>query len=375
MSDIAILGAGPAGLAAARLLHLRGIDCTVYERDADRHARTQGGSLDLGTESGLRAITACGLAEQFERCARPQGQHTNYFDRHGTLLLATDAEDDDEARPEIDRLELRSMLLDSLPVGTVRWGCEVADVSRIGDRWRIALSDGDHVDADLVIGADGSNSRIRRLVTDVVPAYTGVTLIAGVIAEPRPDSYAASLVGEGAGLAFAADQAFLLQRNGDGSIQVYYTQRRAEDPRRAVGTVLHDPAFIRAELDRELADWSPRMRGVLDEVEAPFVWWPLYVMPARQTWREHSGVTLIGDAAHVMPPYSGQGVNMGLLDALELDGALSEHPDVDAAVAAYEKSMLARMEPIIGATTAYENLVLNPDGPQALLDLAQTGGR
>jgi len=142
-----------------------------------------------------------------------------------------------------------------------------------------------------------------------------------------------------------------------------------------LGTVLHDPAFIRAELDRELAEWSPQMRGVLDEVETSFVWWPLYVLPTRQTWREHSGVTLIGDAAHVMPPYSGQGVNMGLLDALELDGALREHADTDAAIAAYEKSMLARMEPIIAATTAYESLVLNPDGPQALLDLAQTGGR
>jgi hypothetical protein len=110
----------------------------------------------------------------------------------------------------------------------------------------------------------------------VAPAYTGVTLIAGAIARPKPGSYAAELVGAGSGLAFAPDQAFWLQRNGDGSIQVYYVQRRAEDPRRAVGTVLHDPAFVRAELDRELAKWSPQMRGVLDEVATPFVWWPLY---------------------------------------------------------------------------------------------------
>jgi 2-polyprenyl-6-methoxyphenol hydroxylase-like FAD-dependent oxidoreductase len=132
MTDIAILGAGPAGLAAARLLHRRGIDCDVYERDAAQHARTQGGSLDLGPESGLRAITACGLTEEFERHARSQGQHTNYFDRHGTLLLETDAADEREVRPEIDRLELRTMPLDSLPAGTVRWGKDVSAVDGSG---------------------------------------------------------------------------------------------------------------------------------------------------------------------------------------------------------------------------------------------------
>lgn len=375
MSDIAILGAGPAGLALARLLHLDGVECAVYERDADQHARTQDGSLDLGAERGLRTIAACGLTEEFDRYARPQGQHTNYFDQHGTLLLETDAKDEGRGaagdRPagaahDAAGLTARRHL---------RWGREVVSVSRAENRWRMVFSNGEHVDADLVIGADGINSHTRPLVTEVAPAYTGVTLIAGAVTQPRPDSYAAELVGEGAGLAFAADQAFLLQRNGDGSVQVYYTQRRAEDPRRSVGTVLHDPAIIRTELDRELADWSPGMRGVLDEVETPFVWWPLYVVPARQTWHEHTGVTLIGDAAHIMPPHSGQGMNMALLDALELAKALAGHAEPDAAIAAYEKSMLARMEPIVAATMAYENLVLNPDGPAALLYLSRTGGR
>ncbi|SNT53802.1 FAD binding domain-containing protein [Streptosporangium subroseum] len=113
--EIVILGAVPAGLATARLLHLHGVRARVLEKDADRLARTQGGSLDLGEGNGLRTLAAAGLMGEFEKVVRPQGQHTNYFDTDGALLLSTDESDEDEIRPEIDRLELRSLLLDSLP--------------------------------------------------------------------------------------------------------------------------------------------------------------------------------------------------------------------------------------------------------------------
>ncbi|GAA1307349.1 monooxygenase [Planotetraspora silvatica] len=374
--EIVILGAGPAGLAVARLLHVRGVRTRVLERDADRLARTQGGSLDLGEDNGLRALAAAGLTDEFDKAARPQGQHTNYFDIEGTLLLSTDESDEDEARPEIDRLELRSLLLDSLPSGTVDWGANVTSVEKTGERWRIVLESGDTIGADLVIGADGVNSRARPAITDEAPAYTGVAFIAGEITRPLPGSYAAEVVGEGSGLVLGYDKAFLCQRNGDGSIRVYFAHRRTEDPNRTAGAAFKDPGFIRGELDREFQQWSPRMRGILDEVETTFIWWPLYTVPARQRWRQHTGLTLIGDAAHVMPPFTGQGVNMGLLDALELATALTsaEHVDVDAAISAYEGSMLARMEEAITATKAAQDILLSPEGPGALLAMASGGG-
>ncbi|GAA4557216.1 FAD-dependent oxidoreductase [Planotetraspora kaengkrachanensis] len=370
--EIVIIGAGPAGLATARLLHLAGVGARVLERDTDRLARTQGGSLDLGVNTGLRVLSAAGLTAEFERLARPQGQHTAYFDTEGTVLLTTDESDEDETRPEIDRLELRSLLLDSLPGGTVEWGRKVTSVARAGNQWGLALDDGDTVEADLVIGADGINSRTRPVVTDEAPAYTGVTFIAGEIARPLPGSYAAEIVGEGAGLVLGYGKAFLCQRNGDGSIRVYFAQRRDQDPSRTAGSTLREPGFIRAELDREFQEWSPRMRGILDEVESEFVWWPLYTVPVRQRWLRRGGLTLIGDAAHVMPPFTGQGVNMGLVDALELVTALTsaEHVDVDAAIGAYETSMLTRMEEEVAATHAVQDVLLSPDGPGALLAMA-----
>ncbi|MEW2505829.1 NAD(P)/FAD-dependent oxidoreductase [Amycolatopsis sp. NPDC047767] len=373
--DIVIAGAGPAGLAAARLLHLNGVGVKVLERDADRSARTQGGSLDLGEDGGLRVLAAAGLAGAFTRLARPQGQRTSYFDTDGNLLLATDESDEDEVRPEIDRLQLRSLLLDSLPAGTVEWGRALTSVERRGERWRLALAQGETVDADLVIGADGIGSRTRPAVAREAPVYTGVTFIAGEITHPRPGSYAAEVVGEGSGLVLGHDKAFLCQRNGDRSIRVYFAQRRAEDPSRATGTTLADPDFIRRELDREFADWAPKMRGILDEVEAKFVWWPLYTVPTEQRWAARSGLTLVGDAAHVMPPFTGQGVNMGLLDALVLVTALTspDHVDVDSAIAAYEAEMLPRMADAVAATHAAQDLLLSPEGPAGLLALATSG--
>jgi 2-polyprenyl-6-methoxyphenol hydroxylase-like FAD-dependent oxidoreductase len=372
--DIVIIGAGPAGLATARLLHLAGMRPRVLERDPDRGARSQGGSLDLGEAHGLRALAAAGLMREFHEAARPQGQHTNYFDTDGNLLLSTDGSDEDEARPEIDRTALRSLLLDSLPSGTVRWAHPVTAVEEIGRRWRVTVDGGPPLEADLVIGADGIRSRARPVVTDEAPAYTGVTFLAGEIAHPRPGSCAAQVVGEGAGLVLGPDKGLLCQRNGDGSIRVYVAHRPATAP--GTGGDRVDRELLRDVVERELAGWSPRIRGILDEVETPFVRWPLHTVPVRQHWRTRSGLTLVGDAAHVMPPFTGQGVNMGLIDALELAAALTspEHPDVDGALAAYERAMLARMEEAVAASLAAQDLLISPDGPGALLAMvARTG--
>lgn len=126
---IAIIGAGPGGLTCARILQRHGIPVTVYERDADAHARQQGGSLDLHEADGQAALREAGLLEEFLDAARPEGQEMRRFGTDGTLLDRHLPADGETSAPEIDRGLLRDLLLRSLAPGTVRWGHAAAAVT------------------------------------------------------------------------------------------------------------------------------------------------------------------------------------------------------------------------------------------------------
>ncbi|KAJ3040992.1 hypothetical protein HDV00_010064 [Rhizophlyctis rosea] len=133
---ITIIGGGPGGLTLARLLHLHRIPIKVYESDPSRTARNQGGSLDLHHKTGLAAIRAMKVTSEFRAKARPEGEHMFVYSTDGEVLLdfgrSEDVEDgveNEKERPEIDRMELRGPLLDSLPDGTVQWGKRIVSVA------------------------------------------------------------------------------------------------------------------------------------------------------------------------------------------------------------------------------------------------------
>ncbi|MFD7919282.1 FAD-dependent oxidoreductase [Streptomyces sp. NPDC059740] len=342
---IAVVGAGPGGLMCARVLQRHGIEVVVHEADAAVDARDAGGTLDLHADSGQIAMEDAGLAEAFHAVARPEGQAKARLDQHGTILSSFVPEDGDTAAPEIDRGALRALLAAHLAPDTVRWGHRLTAATPLaGGRHRLDFTDGTYEEADLVIGADGAWSRVRPLVSDAAPHYSGVSFLDARYEDvDRRHPGIARLVGDGH--AFATDgqgRAVIGQRNADGVVRAYLALRTDLDWHARAGVDLHDTAAVRCFLLAEFADWAPELRAFLTDNDGDYVNRPLHALPAPLTWPHTPGVTLLGDAAHLMAPFGGFGANLALLDAAELAHALAEGPTLDAAVTRYEKAMWAR---------------------------------
>jgi len=370
---IAIAGAGPCGLTLARLLQLKGADVRIFELESSTAARNQGGSLDLHEDSGQLALRNAGLHEKFLSACRPEGQAIRVVDKNGRLVVNLQPKDEAETRPEIDRGILRTLLIDSLDAGTIEWGQQLESVER-STRGSIQLvfADGRHVDADLVFGCDGAWSKVRPFLSTTKPYYCGITVVETWISSvetrhPR----VAELVGPGIFLATGDDKGLLAQRNGDGNIRVYVVLRVPEDWTQRCGFSFNQLDATRQGLLRLFEGWAPHLHELLT---APDVFIPrsLYTHPPRQAaWLDRSDVTLLGDAAHVMPFFTGRGVNLAMLDAAELADNLTsgKFSDVAQAIRAYETGMLNRMAPEIAENLADQDVFISRAAPAGIKEL------
>ncbi|MFJ9342064.1 FAD-dependent oxidoreductase [Streptomyces sp. NPDC101733] len=368
-AHIAVIGAGPGGLACSRVLQRHGISVTVYDLDASATARHQGGTLDMHPDTGLYALRAAGLWEEFAALSRPEGEQMRLVGRDGRVLFDAAPPQGGQGNPEIDRGQLRGLLLDSLAPGTVRWNHKLERTETPADgRHRLHFAGGHSADADLVVGADGAWSRVRRLLTDAAPLYTGVTFVETGLddADTRHPELAA-LTGNGTMMALDDNLGFVAQRNSGGHIRAYVGMRTPQDWHRRDGIDPTDPAAVRAALLGRFADWSPVLRGFITDTDTGYVNRPLFALPVPHTWEPTPGVTLLGDAAHLMSPFSGMGANLALRDGADLARALAEHATVDDAVNAYESILIPRsVEAAEGAAEGIDG-AFAPDSAQQTL--------
>lgn len=341
---IAIIGAGPGGLTCARILQQHGIAATVYDADTSHAARDQGGTLDMHADSGQAALRSAGLLDDFRRLARPEGQQMRLLGSDAAVLFDKEPEGEQDDNPEIDRGQLRDLLLDSLTPNTVRWSHRTTHLDPLGDgAHRLHFAHGTTTDADLVIGADGAWSRVRRLLSPAAPAYTGVTFVeAGLNDADTRHPDLAALTGNGTMMALDDNKGLIAQRNSNQHIRVYIGLRTDRDWHEQAGIDLADTAAVQKALLKEFAAWSPDLLGLITDTDSGYINRPLYALPVPHTWKHTPGVTLLGDAAHLMSPFSGMGANLAMLDAADLALTLATEHTIGQAIRAYEAVMLPR---------------------------------
>lgn len=345
---IAVIGGGLGGLTAARVLHTLGIDVPVFELEAGREARVQGGMLDIHEETGQAALRAAGLFDAFRALVHPGGEAARVLDPSGTLLYE-DFDDGSFERPEVDRGQLRDLLLDSLPAGTVRWGAKAVEVrplepsgSAPAGRHEVLLADGTAFTTDLVIGADGAWSRVRPLLTDARPAYTGISFIeADLLDADAAHPAQAVVMGPGMLFALGGDTGVLGHRETDGSLH-YYLGHRA--PESWIDTIdFSDTPAAKAAVLELLDGWAPELRALVADADSALVPRRIHALPPDLTWGRRPGVTLLGDAAHLMSPFAGEGANLAMYDGALLALALGDHPDdTEQALQRYEADLFER---------------------------------
>ena len=366
-APVTIVGAGLGGLTLARVLHVHGIPATIYEAEPSAQTRAQGGQIDIHEHNGQLALEAAGLTGQFRAIIHEGGEATRMLDQHGAVLL-DDPDDGTGGRPEVLCGDLRRILLDSLPDEMIQWGRKVTGVRPLGDgRHELALADGPAVTTSLLVGADGAWSKIRPLLSDAKPEYVGTTFIETYLydADERHPA-AAEAVGGGAMYALTPGKGIVAHREAGDILHTYVELNRPAEW--IAGIDFTDAAAATARVAAEFDGWAPELTALITDGETAPIPRAIYTLPDGHRWDRVPGVTLLGDAAHLMPP-AGEGANLAMFDGAQLGKAIAAHPDdIEAALTVYEQALFPRSESEYADAYQILELCLGDRAPFGLID-------
>ncbi|QRW05108.1 FAD-binding domain protein [Ceratobasidium sp. AG-Ba] len=379
---IAIIGAGPGGLTLASLLQRSSIHPFIYERDPFAGYRPQGGTLDLHYHSGQQALRDAGLWDEFLKHARFEAQAMKILTKSLDLVFGDEPPSEDQvedSRPEIDRTALRAILLQAVGNDKVNWGHALASVEPATDNtFNLHFKDGKtETGFDLVVGADGAWSRVRPLITSVTPFYSGISVIELHITSPQGAKFDAvnELVGQGNAFTFGDGKAIQAQRLGTGDIRIYASFTTGEDESDWLKRFdPNNPSAVKAEILAYFDDWAPALQDLIRLSDDTVQMRPLYMAPLDYSWTNRQGLTLLGDAAHVMTPYAGEGVNAAMWDSLELakaiikgvkTGNLNEH------IQRYEKEMFERAHESARRTNRNKESLFAKNFPDSMAEVME----
>ncbi len=367
-TPIAIIGAGLGGLTLARILHVHGMAVQVYEAEASPLARSQGGMLDIHDYNGQVALKDAGLFANFRKLIHAGGQASRVLDKAGNVLL-DEPDDGTGGRPEVNRGELRRMLLGSLPEGTIMWGHKVMSTSiRDDGRPVVTFTSGTTVTTDLLVGADGAWSRVRPLLSTAAPVYVGTTFIETYLFDcDTRHKASAKAVGTGAMYALAPQKGIVAHREPGGVLHTYIELNKSKNW--IDGIDFSDPITSRARVAQEFDGWAPELTALITDGETDPIARPIYTLPLDHKWSRTAGVTLLGDAAHLMPP-SGEGANLAMYDGAQLAKNLVAYPnELEVALAAYEQELFVRSAAEAVDSEKLLDVCLGENAPHSLVEM------
>jgi salicylate hydroxylase len=340
--SVTVIGAGVAGLAAARALALRGASVTVLEQ-ADQ-VREVGAGLQI-SPNGAAVLRALGLEAALEAGATRAAAVQLLDGSTGEAVVRLDLA---RLRPGqgyhfLHRADLIALLLAGATEAGVslRLLSRTAGVDLAGPVPAVMLEDGERLETPLLIGADGLHSRVRAALNGPeVPFFTGqVAWRALIPCEPGAAPVAEVHMGPGRHLV-----SYPLR--GGTMRNIVAIEERAKWAEES--WTLRDDSM---DLRLAFAGFSPRVRGWLDHVEDPWLW-GLFRHKVAETWTHPKGVAILGDAAHPTLPFLAQGASMALEDAWVLADTLSTHDTLAAGLASYQARRKPRTSRIVAAANS-----------------------